>query len=31
MNTEQARREMDADRFADYLSSLEAKQEREPD
>ncbi len=31
MNTEQLRWEMDADRFEDYLSSLEAKMEREPD
>jgi len=31
MSTEQARMEMDADRFEDYVSSLEAKREMEWD
>lgn len=31
MSTEQARCEMDADRFEDFVSSLEAKREMEAD
>ena len=31
MNTEQLKWEMDADRFEDYLSSIEAKQEMDRD